>query len=237
MIYAKRLLRGPAKIFVRYEGCCRNWSEMKRALRSEFSQVVDAHKIHKELPRRIKKSNETYQENSKTKSRRTEEKKKGTIRKGYRHIASDCNGDETIQIDRDDSTSMEQDANATSTEAVNMDESSMKDPETSSEGASEFPVSSAAESAAEDIPVDPKPSVDAQPDENEIPTAVSNDPETVNETDMQDMNEASAAEAQVKLEESSMQDPIEALSEEASMPDAMELSENDDEVNGLRTMI
>ena len=57
VIYGKRLLRGPAKIFVRYEGCCRNWSEMKRALRSEFSQVVDEHKIHKELPRRIKKSN------------------------------------------------------------------------------------------------------------------------------------------------------------------------------------
>ena len=101
-------------------------------------------------------------------------------------------------------------------------------------GASELPIST---SDAEDIPEDPEPSVDAQPDENEIPTAVSNDPETVNETDMQDMNEASAAEAQVKLEESSMQDPIEALSEEASMPDAMELSENDDEVNGLRTMI
>ena len=101
VVYARRLLRGAAKIFVGYEGCCRNWSEMKRALRSEFSQVVDAHKIHKELPRRIKKSNETYQENSKTKSRRTEEKKKGTIRRGYRHIASDCNGDETIQFDRD----------------------------------------------------------------------------------------------------------------------------------------
>lgn len=62
VIYAKRLLRGSAKMFVNYEKCCRKWSEMKRALRSEFSQVVDVHKIHKELSRRIKKSNETYQE-------------------------------------------------------------------------------------------------------------------------------------------------------------------------------
>ena len=45
VIYAKQLLRGPAKIYVNYERCCRNWSEIKQALRSDFSQVVDAHKI------------------------------------------------------------------------------------------------------------------------------------------------------------------------------------------------
>ena len=84
VIHAKRLLRGPAKIFVNYERFCRNWSEIKQALRSEFSQVVDAHKIHKEeLSRRIKKSNETYQENSRTRSRRTEEKTKETIHREY----------------------------------------------------------------------------------------------------------------------------------------------------------
>ena len=86
VVYTRRLLRGAAKIFVGYEGCCRNWSEMKRALRSEFSRVVDAHKIHKELSRRIKKSSETYQENSRTRSRRIEEKTKGTIRREYGHI-------------------------------------------------------------------------------------------------------------------------------------------------------
>ena len=42
------------------------------------------------------------------------------------------------------------------------------------------------------------------------------------------MNEASAKETQVKPEISTMQDTIEASSEEASMPDAMELSENDE---------
>ena len=33
-----------------------------RALKSKFSQVVDVHKIYKELSKRIKNSNETYQE-------------------------------------------------------------------------------------------------------------------------------------------------------------------------------
>ena len=42
VIYARRLLRGSAKMFVNYEECCHSWSEMSRALRSEFSQVVDA---------------------------------------------------------------------------------------------------------------------------------------------------------------------------------------------------
>ncbi|XP_033352315.1 host cell factor [Bombus vosnesenskii] len=124
-----------------------------------------------------------------------------------------------------DSVSMEQDTDAAPVEAVHMDESSIKDPETLSEGASELPVST---SAAEDIPVDPEPSIDAQPDENDIPIEVSNESEPANETDMQDMNDASVEEAQIKPEISSMQDPIEASSEEASMPDAMELPENDE---------
>ena len=55
----------------------------------------------------------------------------------------------------------------------------------------------------------------------------------------QDTSEASAEEAQVRLEITSM-DPIEASSEEASMPDAMELPENDEservENNGIKLM-
>ncbi|XP_076686111.1 uncharacterized protein LOC143378248, partial [Andrena cerasifolii] len=62
IVYAKRLLRGSAKLYVNYEKCCRKWSEMKQALRSEFARVVDVHKIHKELSRRTKKTNESYQE-------------------------------------------------------------------------------------------------------------------------------------------------------------------------------
>ncbi|OAD55436.1 Host cell factor [Eufriesea mexicana] len=124
-----------------------------------------------------------------------------------------------------DSASMEQDTDAAPTEAIHMEESSIKDPETLSEGASELPVST---SVSEDIPVDPEPSVDTQPDENEIPIEVANESESVNESEMQDVNNASAEEAQIKAEISSMQDPIEASSEEASMPDAMELPENDE---------
>ncbi|XP_078051684.1 uncharacterized protein LOC144477819, partial [Augochlora pura] len=62
VIYAKRLLRGSAKSFVAYEKCCRRWTQMKQTLEFEFSKTVDTHKIHKELSRRFKRSNETYQE-------------------------------------------------------------------------------------------------------------------------------------------------------------------------------
>ena len=131
-----------------------------------------------------------------------------------------------------DSASMQQDADDTSTDAVNMDESSMKNPETSLEGASELPVST---SAAENMPVDPELSVDAQPDENEKPIEVSNDPEIVNETDMQDMNEASAEEAQVKPEMFSM-DPIEASSRK-HLCQMLCNYQKMMKVNGLRIMI
>ena len=30
VIYAKRLLRGSAKLFVNYEECCKSWSKMKK---------------------------------------------------------------------------------------------------------------------------------------------------------------------------------------------------------------
>ncbi|CAK9804270.1 Host cell factor [Anthophora quadrimaculata] len=124
-----------------------------------------------------------------------------------------------------DSANMEQDTDAAPAEAVHMEESSVKDPETSSEGASELPVST---STAEDIPIDQEPPVDAQPDENEIPIEVANESESVNDSEMQMISNASSEEAQIKGEMSSIQDPVEASSEEASMPDAMELPENDE---------
>ncbi|CAK9819158.1 Host cell factor [Anthophora plagiata] len=124
-----------------------------------------------------------------------------------------------------DSADMEQDIDAAPAEAVHMEESSVKDPETSSEGASELPVST---STAEDIPIDQEPPVDAQPDENEIPIEVANESESVNESEMQMISNASSEETQIKTEMSSIQDPVEASSEEASMPDAMELPENDE---------
>lgn len=62
IIYAKRLLRGSAKLFVNYEKCSSSWGAMRRALIEEFGRMVDAYKIHKELSRRGKKATETYQE-------------------------------------------------------------------------------------------------------------------------------------------------------------------------------
>lgn len=122
-----------------------------------------------------------------------------------------------------DSANMEQHTDTGSTEAVHMEES-IKDPDTLSEGASELPVST---SVPEDIPIDSEPPIDTQPDENEIPIEIVNDSEPANESDMQEMNNVSTEEAQIKAEISNMQDPIEA-SEEASMPDAMELPETEE---------
>ncbi|CAK9801710.1 Transposon Ty3-I Gag-Pol polyprotein [Anthophora plagiata] len=62
VIYAKRLLRGSAKLFVDYEKCFKSWRIMKEMLSVEFAQKVDAHKVDKELSRRTKKESETYQE-------------------------------------------------------------------------------------------------------------------------------------------------------------------------------
>ncbi|CAL7936581.1 unnamed protein product [Xylocopa violacea] len=137
----------------------------------------------------------------------------------------------------EDSANMEQDTDTAPTEAVHMEDSSMKDAEVSSETASELPIST---TSAEDAPIDPEPSIDAQPDENEIPAEVTNESEPANESDMQIMNRASTEEAQTKTEMSSIQDPIEASSEDASMPDAMELPENEEseqiENSGMKIM-
>ncbi|XP_025837022.1 uncharacterized protein LOC112906662 [Agrilus planipennis] len=60
--YAKRLLTGSAKLFVRYEKCGKTWKSLKSALKSEFEEVVDSYKVHRELSRRNKRNDETYQE-------------------------------------------------------------------------------------------------------------------------------------------------------------------------------
>lgn len=61
-IYAKKLLRGSAKLFVKYETRGKTWKDMKSALKHEFAQKVDSHDIHFQLQRRKKKTDETYQE-------------------------------------------------------------------------------------------------------------------------------------------------------------------------------
>lgn len=59
--YAKRLLRGSAKLFVNYESCRKTWKRLRKALTEEFMDVVDAHVVHQELSRRKKKFDESYQ--------------------------------------------------------------------------------------------------------------------------------------------------------------------------------
>lgn len=61
IIYAKRLLRGSAKLFVNYGKCLKPWRKLRRPLIEEFADVVDSHAVNQELARRKKTSNESYQ--------------------------------------------------------------------------------------------------------------------------------------------------------------------------------
>ncbi|XP_015123889.1 uncharacterized protein LOC107045976 [Diachasma alloeum] len=58
--YAKRLLKGPAKLFVNYEKF-KKWSQLKRGLKVEFAEIIDSHKIHQELAKCKKKPDESFQ--------------------------------------------------------------------------------------------------------------------------------------------------------------------------------
>nr|XP_046480972.1 uncharacterized protein LOC124218496 [Neodiprion pinetum] len=59
--YAKRLLDGSAELFVEYEGCCKTWAKLKKALKEEFEKTVDSLQVHRELVKRKKKPDETLQ--------------------------------------------------------------------------------------------------------------------------------------------------------------------------------
>lgn len=61
-IYAKRLLRGSARLFVKSDGGGKSWERMKTALKAEFAKRVDSRAVHKELQRRKKKADESYHE-------------------------------------------------------------------------------------------------------------------------------------------------------------------------------
>ncbi|XP_011685291.1 PREDICTED: uncharacterized protein LOC105448446 [Wasmannia auropunctata] len=61
-IYARRLLRGSARLFVKSGNHGTSWKTMKGALKTEFAPKVDSRTIHKELQRRKKKTNESYHE-------------------------------------------------------------------------------------------------------------------------------------------------------------------------------
>lgn len=54
-IYAKRLLRASARLFVKADDCGKTWKMMKAALKAEFALKVDSRAIHRELQARKKK--------------------------------------------------------------------------------------------------------------------------------------------------------------------------------------
>lgn len=62
VIYCKRLLRGSAKIFVRFEKCSTSWRQLRGALCKEFETSEDVYNITKKLRQRKKQLNETYNE-------------------------------------------------------------------------------------------------------------------------------------------------------------------------------
>jgi len=61
IIYAKKLLRGSAKLFVTYEQCAKTWRKLKKSLTSEFREIVNSKRVHQELSRAKKRNDESYQ--------------------------------------------------------------------------------------------------------------------------------------------------------------------------------
>ncbi|XP_071579164.1 uncharacterized protein [Temnothorax nylanderi] len=62
IIYAKRLLRGSAKLFVNFECRVQSYGALKKAFIKEFGKTLNSRQVHKELSAVSKKSDETYQE-------------------------------------------------------------------------------------------------------------------------------------------------------------------------------
>lgn len=62
LIYAKRLLRGTAKLFLRSLGGVKDWAKLKNELEEEFGPKLNSAAIHKNLSSRKMKSDETYQQ-------------------------------------------------------------------------------------------------------------------------------------------------------------------------------
>lgn len=62
IIYAKKLLRGSAKVFVFYKKRMTTWARLKKSLISEFGKTSNSKKVHQELACAKKRDNESYQE-------------------------------------------------------------------------------------------------------------------------------------------------------------------------------
>lgn len=61
IIYAKKVLRRSAKVFVSDEKRLTTWTKVKRSLISEFGGTMDSKKVHHKLARARKKDSESYQ--------------------------------------------------------------------------------------------------------------------------------------------------------------------------------
>ncbi|KAJ0179012.1 hypothetical protein K1T71_005787 [Dendrolimus kikuchii] len=62
LIYAKRLLSGTAKLFLRSLGSITSWDTLKESLLEEFGSKLNSASIHKKLASRKMKPDETYQQ-------------------------------------------------------------------------------------------------------------------------------------------------------------------------------
>jgi len=62
MIYAKKLLRRSANVFVERKVRTETWKDLETALRKEFTRKVSARQVHNVLRRRMKRKDESYSE-------------------------------------------------------------------------------------------------------------------------------------------------------------------------------
>lgn len=62
LVYAKRLLGGTAKLFLRSIGRVKDYTNLKKALKEEFGPKLNSAMIHKKLTARKMKNDETYQQ-------------------------------------------------------------------------------------------------------------------------------------------------------------------------------
>lgn len=60
VIYAKRLLRGSAKLFANFECSAKIWKKLRKSLVSEFSKTVNSKRVHEKLSSIKKRSDESY---------------------------------------------------------------------------------------------------------------------------------------------------------------------------------
>ena len=61
IIYAKKLLRGSAKIFINFEMKTIVWKKFKKNLIDEFSKILSSKQVHRKLALAKKKQDETFQ--------------------------------------------------------------------------------------------------------------------------------------------------------------------------------